>query len=343
MELRELSDSALLSQTESLVGQRSRSSVVLIEHIAEIDRRQAHRGAGFPSLHVYCVRRLGMSDEVAWKRIRNARVSRKFPLVLEYLRENRIHLRGITLLAPVLTADNVRELLDAASGKTRSQIERMLVARFPKPAPKSEVRKLPSVRRPEPPPLVEDPRGDAARSPQPLVFEPPPTPARRSMTEPISANEYKLQILADEETYHYVQELRGMMRHRIPDGDLAKICKLALRNLHQQVMKERYGVGRKRQNGKKKKPPGDKGSRHIPDAVKAEVFERDGGRCTFVAEDGTRCDATEFLEFDHHPVPWAKGGESVVNNLRLRCRSHNQLSAEKTYGRAKMARERSGG
>ena len=33
-------------------------------------------------------------------------------------------------------------------------------------------------------------------------------------------------------------------------------------------------------------------TRHIPDDVKREVWDRDGGRCT-------RCGATDYLEFDH--------------------------------------------
>src|SRR6266851_5471075 len=40
-------------------------------------------------------------------------------------------------------------------------------------------------------------------------------------------------------------------------------------------------------------------SRHIPDAIKREVYERDGGRCTFTDERGRRCAETGALQFDH--------------------------------------------
>jgi hypothetical protein len=67
-------------------------------------------------------------------------------------------------------------------------------------------------------------------------------------------------------------------------------------------------------------------SRHIPAAVARAVYLRDGGGCTFCAADGRRCGARRFLELDH-VTPWAMRGESSVENLRLRCRAHNQHSA----------------
>jgi hypothetical protein len=73
------------------------------------------------------------------------------------------------------------------------------------------------------------------------------------------------------------------------------------------------------------------------------VPERDGERCTFVSADGHRCAATGMLEFDHLQ-PFARGGLPTTNKVRLLCRAHNQLEAERAFGRAFMqqARARSG-
>jgi hypothetical protein len=68
-------------------------------------------------------------------------------------------------------------------------------------------------------------------------------------------------------------------------------------------------------------------SRVIPAAVKRAVWLRDGGRCAFVATDGHRCAARGFLEF-HHRTPYAAGGKATVDNIELRCRSHNAHEAE---------------
>src|SRR5690606_21563369 len=66
-------------------------------------------------------------------------------------------------------------------------------------------------------------------------------------------------------------------------------------------------------------------------AVKREVWQRDGARCTYV--DGrTRCRETAFLQL-HHVNPHAKGGPPSAANLTLRCHAHNALAAEQDFGR----------
>jgi hypothetical protein len=61
------------------------------------------------------------------------------------------------------------------------------------------------------------------------------------------------------------------------------------------------------------------------------VWQRDGQRCTYVDSFGTRCRETGGLEFDHIQ-PHARGGPSSLENLRLRCRAHNALTAENDFG-----------
>jgi 5-methylcytosine-specific restriction endonuclease McrA len=63
-------------------------------------------------------------------------------------------------------------------------------------------------------------------------------------------------------------------------------------------------------------------SRYIPAAVRRAVWARDGGQCAFVAANGRRCPERGFLEF-HHVEPYAAGGAATVDNIQLRCRSHN--------------------
>jgi hypothetical protein len=74
-----------------------------------------------------------------------------------------------------------------------------------------------------------------------------------------------------------------------------------------------------------------KRSRHVPAAVRRAVYWRDCGQCSFVSEDGRRCEARALLELDHIE-PWAKLGDAGVDNIRLRCRPHNQLHARECFG-----------
>ena len=78
------------------------------------------------------------------------------------------------------------------------------------------------------------------------------------------------------------------------------------------------------------------GSRHIPASVRDRVYERDGGRCAYIGQDGRRCGSTWDLEIDHI-VPKALGGDDSPPNLRLLCRRHNMLEARRRLGPELMA------
>jgi hypothetical protein len=77
-------------------------------------------------------------------------------------------------------------------------------------------------------------------------------------------------------------------------------------------------------------------SRYVPRAVVREVYERDGGRCTFVSPNGRQCTERGFLELHHHETPYARGGAATAANLRTVCRAHNMLFGERDFGRGFM-------
>jgi len=59
----------------------------------------------------------------------------------------------------------------------------------------------------------------------------------------------------------------------------------------------------------------------VPEAVRIEVWRRDGGRCS-------RCGSRENLEYDHI-VPLAKGGSNTGRNVELLCEKCNRSKADK--------------
>jgi hypothetical protein len=79
--------------------------------------------------------------------------------------------------------------------------------------------------------------------------------------------------------------------------------------------------------------------RRIPTALRDQIHVRDGGRCTFRSPGGERCEETQRLHIDHI-VPWALGGASVPENLRLLCAGHNQLQADRHFGTEHVDRRR---
>ena len=69
-------------------------------------------------------------------------------------------------------------------------------------------------------------------------------------------------------------------------------------------------------------------SRNIPKHVKRAVWQRDNGQCMYQDPvTGRRCSSRHALQYDHIQ-PYALGGESTAENLRLLCPAHNRYAAE---------------
>jgi len=43
--------------------------------------------------------------------------------------------------------------------------------------------------------------------------------------------------------------------------------------------------------------------------IRRKIWNRAGGQCEFIGENGKRCAARRLLEFDHYPTPVALGGK----------------------------------
>ncbi|MBL0274971.1 MAG: HNH endonuclease [Anaeromyxobacter sp.] len=83
-------------------------------------------------------------------------------------------------------------------------------------------------------------------------------------------------------------------------------------------------------------PAAPPASRHIPAAVRREVWLRDGQRCQHPLDAGGTCGSTLRLELDHL-VPLALGGPSTADNLQVTCAAHNRAAARATLGEALAA------
>ena len=65
-------------------------------------------------------------------------------------------------------------------------------------------------------------------------------------------------------------------------------------------------------------------ARTTPAAVRRQVWQRDGGRCSYVdRHTGRRCNSPHLIEIDHI-LPYAMGGGADLGNLRLLCGAHHR-------------------
>ena len=334
-----LSDEELLARVESVLGSERRMLTQLVYYLAEVEDRRLHLRAGYSSMFAFCTEKLRLSEGETFRRLNAARLSRRFPLVLELLESGALHLSALVPLRDHLTEDNHVELLGAASGKNKGELLGLLAARFPKPDVPSIIRKLPArknsakVAEQSALPLQGPAQRAATGASEPLLAAAPAS-AGRGGVEPLSPARYKVQFTADERLKHKLDRVTELLRHANPTGDLAAIVERAVDLLLADVEKKRLGKTERprlsRQGGSGKRPGGT-----VTRAARRETHARDGERCSFVSADGKRCGARGFLELDH-VEPRALGGTSDSANLRVVCAAHNRWFAEQTFGRERI-------
>jgi hypothetical protein len=341
-----VTDAELIAEVTHLASSERHATVQLIASLAELDVRRLYLGQGCSSLFTYCTQVLHLSEHAAYGRIEAARAARRFPALLERLANGSITLTTITLLAPVLTPDNHVELLEAARHKSKRQVEELVAQERPKPALESFIRKVPA-RRPaailsapaaclgpsNADPVTPAPTTDAGKAaPTPVVSAShasrpiAPHTARLVVMAPLSPELYKLQVTLPSETMEKLRRAQDLLRHTIPSGDTAAILDRALTLLLMQLERRKVGAT----GAPRAARDVALGSRHIPAAVRREVWARDGGQCAFVGAAG-RCNERGFLEF-HHVAPYAAGCDARVETIALRCRAHNQYEAMLDFG-----------
>ncbi len=164
----DLHDDALLRRLRSKLAQERCVTAEVLRLMAEVDLRRLYAQAACESMFAFATRMLGMSESTAYKRIAVARAGRRFPAIFDRVGAGRVHLSGLCVLVPHLTANNQHELLDAASGLSKRAIERLVAERFPKPDVPTSLRKQPT-------PSQTD---SAKRQVSPPPGPPPGCPAR---------------------------------------------------------------------------------------------------------------------------------------------------------------------
>lgn len=374
--LSHLADESLLDALDAIVMRHRGVTAEMLAHIAEVDARKLYLSRGYASMYDYCVRRLRFSEQAAYKRIRAARAARQYPSILEAIADGRLHLSAVVLVAPFLIPGTAGELLAAAFNKTSADVELLLRQRFPRPDVPTRLQALPSLPAtrvlkaagavaaveqsaaalagaaiadetgPDSDQLSSrrvDGRGPnsdqlssrTVSASSPVVPAAVPSPAARGRVTPLSPQRYALQVTIPQSTRDKLRYLQELLSHRIPSGELAevldRICDLAIGQLERQ----RFAATEKPRPAQ----PPSTASRLVPAEVKRAVRKRDGGRCTFVSDDGRRCPSRSFLEYEH-VEPVARGGRATVAGIRLLCRAHNQHAAERVFGTDFMSRKR---
>jgi hypothetical protein len=254
------------------------------------------------------------------------------------LADGRLSPTTARLLKRYLTKANHEELLGAACGKSRRQVEELLARRFPQPDVPASICALPAalpapsltisvpVDAQTPGAVLIDVAPVAAVDPPAAVAPLPPPP----LVRPLAPERYEIRFTASGESLERLRLAQDMLSHAVPSGDLAQVFDRAVIALLEDLARKRFAVTTRPRKSRGQSEDSD----HIPAEVRRAVFVRDLGRCRFVSPDGRRCETRRFTQF-HHVNPRGAGGKATVENIELRCGPHNRHEAELFYGPGK--------
>jgi hypothetical protein len=335
-----MSDHELLAATSQAAGDERRITAELLSLLAEVDTRRLYLGEGCSSLFTYCTQVLHFSEHAAYHRIETARAARHFPIVLQLVADGSVTTTTVALLRPHLTPENHAALLGAARHKSKRDVEYQIACLAPKPDSHSLVRKIManSVK------VTAKAAGTNSLQSSSLLsadtklapdvgpsISPTRMPEPRPTIESLASDRYLLRVTLTAAGHAKLRRAQDLMRHSIPNGAPAAIVERALTLLVEQLEKAKTAKTARPRAISVRKPKSPTNSRRIPAAVRRAVWTRDEGRCTFAGAHG-RCRETGWLEF-HHLIPFARGGPATVENIALRCRSHNAFESELVFGR----------
>jgi hypothetical protein len=222
-------------------------------------------------------RQLRFSEDEAFRRVSAARLVRRFPVLLEAVAAGELHLTGLLMLGPLLTPDNLGEVLARAKHRTKKELARLVRSLDPLPAVPPRIEPL------GPAPLQLAPAAPSwsrwVSAMNPVRGLDPGARPRDWMDGAFSANDalehssdgpgpaehalaraagvttssqhaparaepqrYRVQFEAGEEYVELVERAKALLSHRTPRADLSEVHLRAIRSLVVELERQRYAV-----------------------------------------------------------------------------------------------------
>lgn len=310
MNLKSVPKQTLLFETERLVRDERRITTAILWHLHEIDRRRLFAELGFASLFEYCTEQLKYSAGGAQRRIASMRLLRELPEIEAKINSGEL---------------NVSAVAQAQSVFRQAKRENKA---FTLEAKKEIVERL---------------ENKSHRDCEKILAEINPTSVRPSRERVISASRTEIRFEASDELYEKIQKLKGFYAHRLKGSsnfaDLIELLVTQALEKHDAKAQSQSQSQSQSSSGARQPLPTSEvtvTNRYIPQAIRKNAMAKAQGRCTYVdPKSRRRCSSTFALEFDHI-IPLGRGGLTIARNIRVLCRTHNQLAAVQNFGARKM-------
>ncbi len=318
MNLKNLSNEALLSQIKHYVQSEREMTLQVLHHLKEVEYRRLFASLGHSSLFEYVTRELGYCPASACRRIDAMRLIKEMPELEEKIQE------GLLTLSTVARAQSFfKKEQSADPDKPASQINKQeVMAKLENKSTREVEKEL-------------------------LSLSSTPEAHFHERVRPVTPQLSEVKFYATDELLQDLEKLKGLLAHshsEMTTADLiGYLAKLGLKELDPARRETKQSSNLDTASGVTVSPaqttsaPNESvrqnRSRYIPRAVVRAVWKRDQSCCSWVhPETGRKCGSTYRLQIDHIHA-FALGGASKFENLRLLCFQHNQLEAERVFGK----------
>ncbi|MBN8542036.1 MAG: HNH endonuclease [Deltaproteobacteria bacterium] len=310
-----LSNDNLITSVRLLVKEERRITREILDHINEVARRRLYADLGFSSIFDWLVKDLSYSESAAYRRMQAARVLLAVPEAAGKLESGAL---GLTVLSKVQTfirADEKRtgqkmsiqeksEILTKVESCSGREAEHRLAQHFP------EV---------------------ASQFPDGL--------APKEKVRAISEDQVSVQVTFTRVQFEKLKRIQELLSHTHRGSSHAEFLDAAMdvflekKDPLRKAVKPRAALC---DTAAEADVPDVQPAKSLTPSIRNAVLRKSGGQCEYrETKMGHRCESRHFLEIDHIQ-PRALGGTNVPDNLRVLCRTHNLLVAERVFGREKI-------
>lgn len=131
MKITQLSDKKLLEEMKLFVKKERKMTLLVIEHLEEIERRKLYCNLKYSSLLQYCVNELGYSESQANRRINAMKAAKRIPLVKKKIDEGSMTLTSVNLFSAAnkefnLSSHEQAKLISKMEHKSRKQCQEVI-------------------------------------------------------------------------------------------------------------------------------------------------------------------------------------------------------------------------
>jgi hypothetical protein len=308
LNLKQLKDSELLSQTKQLVQKERQVLTQILNHIREVERRKLFSDLGYQSLFEYAIKELQYSEGQAGRRIQAMRLIKEIPEIEKKIESGKLSLSNISQAQSYF-----REIKKMNTNQKLRSSEAVEIKMKFEAEDKLKI--------------LESLENKSVREGQKILIQMQPQIAltkekERALTESHS----EMRFILTEKVKKRLEELRSLLGVKGTNMSFADLVDYMVGvSLHDLKLKK---FGKKRTLIETTTPTSElqhsKNLRYVSRAVQLQVWNRDQGKCT-------NCGNQRNLNIDHIK-PLALGGKSNSENLRLLCFHCNQRQAIMVFG-----------